>query len=97
LFLLLHENSSIWLIIRSEIILNGFHRTQLSKRFQLHITTCKQIIRGQSKRAQFLVPNWHETGTSALHEAWVRLPLSSVTPCGWEGLSLDCISVSQGL
>lgn len=58
---------------------------QLSKRFQLHITPHKQIIRGQSQRAQFLAPNWHEAGTSALHEAWVSLASSSVTSCGCRG------------
>lgn len=60
--------------------------TRLSfKGFQLY--GFKQIIRDQRQRAQFLAPNWHEAGTSALHEAWVRSALSSVTSCGCEGLA----------
>lgn len=92
-FLPLHENSPIWLVIRSEMILNGFHPAQLSKWFQLYITSHKQIIRGESQKAQFRPPNWHEAGTSALHEAWVRWSLLSVT-CGWEGFTPDYIKTS---
>lgn len=85
-----HTNSSSWFKIRREIISHSCRAAWLGAAFKaasIALNFTETDNQRLEPRAQFLPPNWHKVGTSVLHEAWVRPPLSSVTSCGWEGRS----------